>query len=304
MSTPAIEFQAVQKSFGLAFALGPLTLSVPIGAIYALIGPNGAGKSTTLNMLMGVGQPEHGRIEVLGRNLQADEVEIKRRTAYVSPDMDFRAWGKVGNAVDFTRGFYPDWNAERCERLLFQFGVHRNERVGALSFGARIKLALILALSREPQLLILDEPTLGLDAISRRQLFAELLSFMQREERTILISSHQLADLERFADHAAIIDQGRLLTCGRMDELIERYSQLDVQWDRTSPGTISGVYVLDQQGDRARLLVDRNAITTEALAAHGVHVLAEVPLALEDLFLGLIQGANSRKVWRPHLSAA
>ena len=121
-------------------------------------------------------------------------------------------------AIDFVSGFYPDWDAARCEELQFKFGLRRLERVDSLSFGARIKLALVLALSREPELLVLDEPTLGLDAIARRQLFAELLKFMNGEGRTILISSHQLTDLERFADHAAIVNQGRLLACGRMDD--------------------------------------------------------------------------------------
>jgi ABC-2 type transport system ATP-binding protein len=150
MSATAIEFESVQKSFGLTFSLGPLTLSVPRGSIYALIGPNGAGKSTALNMLMGMGEPALGNIRVLGRNMREDEVEIKRRTAYVSPDMDYRAWGTVGRAIDFVRGFYPDWNAARCEELQFAFGVHRDARVDALSFGARMKLALVL-LCRETQ---------------------------------------------------------------------------------------------------------------------------------------------------------
>src|SRR6202789_3419494 len=101
MSASAIEYLDVQKSFGLAFSLGPLSLSVPCGSIYALIGPNGAGKSTALNMLMGMGQPGLGNIRVLGRDILEDEVEIKRRTAYVSPDMDYRPWGTVGRAIDF-----------------------------------------------------------------------------------------------------------------------------------------------------------------------------------------------------------
>lgn len=304
MNTPAVDFQTVRRRIGGDFTLGPLSLSVPRGAIYALVGPNGAGKSTALNLLMGVGRPDMGRIEVLGHELAADEVQIKRMTAYVSPDMDYRAWGSVGSVVDFVRGFYPDWNVERCERLLREFGLDRHERVAELSFGARIKLALILALSREPQLLILDEPTLGLDAIARRQLFAELLGFMRCEERTIIISSHQFTDLERFADHAAIIDRGRLLTSGRMDELLERYRQMEARWKGARGGPVPGVSILDQHGDRARLLVDRNAVSTAALAACGIEVLSETPLTLEELFLGIIRGTSERAGWWPRLSVA
>lgn len=304
MSASAIEFQDVQKSFGLAFSLGPLSLNVPRGSIYALIGPNGAGKSTALNMLMGMGEPSSGRIQVLGRDIHSQEVEIKRRTAYVSPDMDYRAWGTVGRAIDFVRGFYPDWNTAHCEELQFTFGLHRDSRVDALSFGARMKLALVLALSRDAELLVLDEPTLGLDAIARRQLFAELLKFMTGDSRSILISSHQLTDLERFADHAAIVHQGRLLTSGRMDELVERYRQFDARVARDTPLDVPGVSVIDRQGDRVRLLIDQDTAPRDALEALQVEVLAQVPLTLEDLFLALIKSANRRSGWWPQLSAA
>jgi ABC-2 type transport system ATP-binding protein len=304
MSASAIEFQDVQKSFGLAFSLGPLSLSVPCGSIYALIGPNGAGKSTALNMLMGMGEPTLGSVRVLDRDLRQGEVEIKRRTAYVSPDMDYRAWGTVGRAIDFVRGFYPDWNAAHCEELQFAFGVHRDSRVDALSFGARMKLALVLALSREAELLVLDEPTLGLDAIARRQLFAELLKFMVREGRTIFISSHQLTDLERFADHAAILNHGRLLTSGRMDKLVERYLRFDARLTRDTPLDVPGVSVIDRQGDRVSLLIDHDTAPRDALEALSVEVLAQVPLTLEDLFLALIKSANSRRGWWPQLSPA
>jgi ABC-2 type transport system ATP-binding protein len=304
MSASAIDFRDVQKSFGLAFRLGPFSLSVPRGSIYALIGPNGAGKSTALNMLMGMGEPGLGEIRVLGRGIEAEEVEIKRRTAYVSPDMDYRAWGTVGRAIDFVRGFYPDWNAERCEELQFMFGVHRESRVDALSFGARMKLALVLALARDAELLVLDEPTLGLDAIARRQLFAELLKFMAGDGRTILISSHQLTDLERFADHAAILNQGKLLTSGRMDRLVERYRQIDARVARNTAFDISGISVIDRQEDRVRLLIDQDAVSPDAVAALHLEVLAQIPLTLEDLFLALVKSADGRSGWWPHMSAA
>jgi ABC-2 type transport system ATP-binding protein len=304
MSSFAVEFQDVQKSFGFAFTLGTLSFSVPRGSIYALIGPNGAGKSTLLNMLMGLGEPGWGKIRVLDRAIPADEVEVKRRTAYVSPDMDYRAWGTVGRAIDFVRGFYPDWNAARCEELQFAFGVHRDTRVDALSFRARMKFALVLALSRDAELLVLDEPTLGLDAIARRQLFSELLKFMAGDGRTILISSHQLTDLERFADHAAIVNRGKLLTSGRMDLLVERYRQYDARVVREPAAAPVGVSVIDRQGDRVRLLIDRDAAAPDVLEALGIEVLAEIPLTLEDLFLALIKSADARSGWWPQMSAA
>jgi ABC-2 type transport system ATP-binding protein len=218
--------------------------------------------------------------------------------------MDYRAWGTVGRAIDFVRGFYPDWNTERCEELQFMFGVHRDSRVDALSFGARMKLALVLALARDAELLVLDEPTLGLDAIARRQLFTELLKFMAADGRTILISSHQLTDLERFADHAAILNQGRLLTCGRMDRLVERYRQIDARVARDTSLDVPGISVIDRQEDRVRLLIDHDAASPDAVAALHLEVLAQSALTLEDIFLALIKSADRRSGWWPQMSAA
>jgi ABC-2 type transport system ATP-binding protein len=304
MNAPAIELAGIQKSFELAFTLGPLSLQVPRGSIFALIGPNGAGKSTMLNMLMGMGEPALGSIRILGLGIVEDEVEIKRRTAYVSPDMDYRAWGTVGRAIDFVRGFYPDWNSTRCEELQFAFGLHRASRVDALSFGARMKLAIVLALSRDAELLVLDEPTLGLDAIARRQFFTELLRFMQGDNRTILISSHQLTDLERFADHVAIINQGKLLAGGRMDQLVERYQQVDAQIGRETALAVAGINVIAREGDRVRLLIDRQSMPADGFAQLEVKEVQEVPLTLEELFLTLVRVADARSGWWPHMSAA
>src|ERR1044071_5443095 len=122
MTTPAVHLSELRKSFGLSFALGPLSLDIPKGVICALVGPNGAGKTTLLNLMMGIGQADDGDATLVGRDVRRDEVEVKRRVAFVSPDLNYQAWGTVGRAIDFIRAFYADWNAQRCENLLFQFG--------------------------------------------------------------------------------------------------------------------------------------------------------------------------------------
>ncbi len=291
MSTAAIELHDVQKRLG-KFQLGPISLNVPRGTIYGLIGPNGAGKTTTLDLLMGMGQLDAGDIRILGRDPQKEEVEIKRRTAYVSPDLSYAAWGTVDRALNFVSGFYPDWDHERCARLQTELGVHSSERVAALSFGTRMKLSLIMALSRNAELLLLDEPTLGLDAIARRQLFEELLAFMRHEDRSIFISSHHIADLERFADHAAIVDRGRLLTSGRMDQLVERYVQLRVR-RHPALAKLSGVFVTKHDEEFALVLVDTSAIERAALPAAGIEVLGENSLTLEEIFLALVKPGDA-----------
>ena len=302
MAQQAIDIRGIHKSFGLAFSLGPVSLSVPRGAICALVGPNGAGKTTLMNLLMGIGQPDGGTAQLLDHDIRTDEVEVKRRTAYVSPDLSYRAWGTVGRAIDFVSGFYPDWNADRCERLQLHFGVHRSERVDTLSFGSRVKLATLLALSRDAELLILDEPTAGLDPLARQQLFAELLKFMQSENRTILISSHQLGDLERFADHVAVMSAGQIITHGAIPDLLERYVQLDIQLPNNSTVQNSVIRAITRQQDRACVLLDRWSPQRQALEELGAEVLSEHALTLEELFIALMKTGRTR--WQPKLSAA
>jgi ABC-2 type transport system ATP-binding protein len=255
----------------------------------AFIGPNGAGKTTTLDLLMGLGRPDAGGIEMTGLRQPADEVALKARVAYVNPDLNYIAWGKVGRAIDFISGFYPDWSSTRCKRLLAEFDLDRGQRIGALSFGARIKLSLVMALSRDAEILLLDEPTVGLDVTARLKLFSEILEFMQREGRTVVISSHQLTDLERLADHVAILDGGRLVTMGRMDELVDRYVQVDARL--TTGGALpalDGVRLMARDGDRVRMLFDRSTADEDDLAASGLDIVAKTPLTLEDLFVALV----------------
>jgi len=302
MAQKAVDIREIRKSFGLDFNLGPVSLSIPRGAICALVGPNGAGKTTLMNLLMGIGQPDGGTAELVGHDIRADEVEVKRRVAYVSPDLSYRAWGTVGRAIDFVSGFYPDWNTDRCDRLQQAFGVHRSERIDTLSFGSRVKLATLLALSRDAELLLLDEPTAGLDPLARQQLFAELLKFMRNEDRTIVISSHHLADLERFADHVAVMQAGQVITYGSIPELLERYVQLDVQLPRNAGVQNSVLRAISRQQDRACVLLDRWSPQRQSLEALGAEVIGETSLTLEELFIALMKTGRSR--WQPKLSAA
>lgn len=295
----AVELKRLCASFGQNFSLGPLNLSIPRGAIYALIGPNGAGKSTTLNLMMGAGRPDSGEIELLGRPFPAQEAAIKRRIGFVSPELDYSAWRTVGRAIDFVRSFYPDWVQSRTERLQMLLDIHRTQRIAELSFGQRTKLALILALSRECELLILDEPTIGLDPVSKRTIFLELLRFMENESHTILISSHQLSDIERIADHVALLNHGKLLTASPIDELLKRYRLVELATADTPAVTVPGARVLENHGGRERVLLDLRATTLEMLHERGEQIISTTAMTLEELFLTLIRADEALRPWRP-----
>jgi ABC-2 type transport system ATP-binding protein len=286
--TDALALKDVTRRLG-NFVLGPLNLEVPRGSVTALIGPNGAGKTTTLDLALGLGAPDGGNIKVLGLAMPADEVAIKHKVAYVNPDLNYQPWGRVGRALNFLRKFYPDWDDARCEQLLADFGLERGQKIAALSFGARIKLSLVAAFSRDAELLLLDEPTTGLDVNAKLKLFGLILDFVKREDRAVVISSHQLADLERVADQVAIMDKGRLVLFERMDRLVSRFVQLDARI--TTGGAmpeLDGVKLLARDGDRLRLLLDLDSTGRGQLATHGLETLSETPLTLEEIFVALV----------------
>jgi ABC-type multidrug transport system ATPase subunit len=283
MSKHAIELIGVERRLG-NFQLGPLDVAIPRGAICGLIGANGAGKTTTLDMLMGMGRPDCGEIRMLGMEARTHEVEVKRRTAYVGPDLSYQAWGRIGEAVAFVRGFYADWDQPRCERLLKDFGLSSAQKVNALSFGERMKLILTLALARDAELMIMDEPGLGLDPVARRQMYTELLAFMQREERTIVISSHQLVDIERFADHVILLKQGKVMVQDRLDALVERYRRVIARPKGHASARGPGIEIVRQDTDRTELLVDQRVATTNTLE-HDWEVISDSALTLEEIFL-------------------
>ena len=289
MSEPAIQIRGLEKSFS-GFTLGPLDLTVPAGAIYGLIGPNGVGKTTTIDLMLGMGSNDGGTIRVFGLDHIRDEVAMKQRLGYVSPDLNFKPWRTVGRVVRFHRAFYPDWDDEYCRRLLETLHVGWGEKIVNLSFGARIKLALILALSHRPSLLLLDEPTVGLDVSSKQQIFAELLAAVQDEDRTVLISSHGLTDIERFADHVGIMKDGKLLLEGATTNIVSRFRLVDfLAAEDFTPAAIAGVFVQEQQADRWRVLMDIEGPALEQVKARGASEIAASPVTLEDLFVGLMK---------------
>jgi ABC-type multidrug transport system ATPase subunit len=293
--TNAIEIRGLVKNY-LRFLLGPLDMTVPCGAIYGLIGPNGAGKTTTIDLIFGMGRNDAGKIQVLGFDHRADEVKLKEHAAYVSPELNFQVWGKVGKAIRFVRGFFPGWDDNYCATLMKAFHLGANDRIATLSSGAKTKLSLVLALARRPDVLILDEPLSGLDAISKQQLFSELLKAVEDGKRTVLISSHGLGDLERFADHVGLLKNGKLVLEGRTDEVVERYRLVEffTNSDATpqSPAP-EGLAILKWNENRWHALLDQQSGALEWLQNQGARDISLTRLTLEDLFVALVKEDES-----------
>jgi ABC-2 type transport system ATP-binding protein len=285
----AIEIRGLVKIYR-RFQLGPLDLTVPRGAIYGLIGPNGAGKTTVIDLIFGLGRNDAGQIRVLGFDHRTDAVSLKRHAAYVSPELNFQVWGKVGKAIRFVRGFFTQWDDCYCTALMKAFHLNDNDRIATLSFGAKTKLSLLLALARRPEILVLDEPLTGLDAVSKQQVFGELLKAVEDGERTVLISSNGLTDIERFADHVGMLKHGKLLLEGPTDQVVDRYRFAEFF---TSNGTTfqsrEGLIILKRNENRWHALLDQKSGAQDWLQAHGAQQISLTRLTLEDLFVALVK---------------
>ena len=287
MSGNALEIRGLTKAFP-SFVLGPVDLTVPKGAIYGFVGPNGAGKTTTLDLVFGMGVKDAGSVSVSGLDHVRDERAMKQRTAYVSPDLNYSPWSRVSKVISFVKGFYPAWDDGYCRRLLTTLDVRPDERVSALSFGARTKLSLLLALSWHPSLLLLDEPTTGLDPISKQQVFGELLAAVKGGDRAVVVSSHAIADLERFADHIGLIRNGKMVVEGAIDEVVDRYRLVDIPSDQTlGIDRDPGIVIQHRDSQRWRVLLDRRVTPVERLRADGRSFLAESAVSLEELIVAL-----------------
>jgi ABC-2 type transport system ATP-binding protein len=210
-NTHAISTQRLTKYFGARCVVNRLNLRVPSGSIYGFVGRNGAGKSTTIKMLLGMIQPNYGAAELLGHEVATLPPEVRGRVAYLAEGHPLYAWMSVAEAVRFARAFHrARWNQAMLEEMLDRFRLPVRARVGRLSLGQRAHVALALAIAADPDLLILDDPTLGLDTVARSDFLAWSIRFIERQGRTILFSSHILSDVERVADRIGILVDGVL----------------------------------------------------------------------------------------------
>ncbi len=287
-----LEIHNLCVRFGGLKALADFNFKLDAGQLVGLIGPNGAGKTTTLDLIFGMGRNDGGAIRVLGFDHRTEAVRLKEHAAYASPELNFQIWGKIGKVIRFVRGFYPGWDDAYCAALMRAFHLGADEKIATLSAGAKTKLAVLLALARRPDALVLDEPLGGLDAISKEQLFGELLKAVEDGQRTVLISSHNLSDLGRFADHIGLLKNGRLLVEGRTDEVVERYrlAEFFTRDGATLPSPLpEGLVILRCYENRWRALLDQRSAAAAWLQRQEVNDLSLTLLTLEELFVALFK---------------
>ena len=300
-STPssefAIETTLLSKRYRKTPAVTDLDLRIPAGSTFGFIGPNGAGKSTTIRMLMGMLRISGGEARVLGFDPKLDAVSIKQHVGYV-PELQFiYRWMRVHEAIGFCRSLYDTWNDELCADLVRQFDLDENKRVKQLSKGMVVKLALLLAVAHEPELLILDEPMAGLDPIAREEVLDGVLQSICDRGCTILFSSHTLSDVQRMADRVGIIDEGRLLVDCAVDELLGSTKRIRaVLTDGSTPSRPPDGTIWQRTEKREWLVTvkDFKDSTAEQIrGTNGVENVEVIDLSLEDIFKDYIRGRRA-----------
>jgi len=207
----AIETKNLHRSMGKEFEIRDLSLSVPSGSIYGFLGPNGSGKTTTVRLMLGLLRPGGGSIAVLGRPIPSDAPRVLARTGYVPERPHLYPMLTVAEATRYHAAFYATWDARRAEDLAGRFGLNQRLRISRLSKGETGKLMMLLALAQSPDLLVLDEPTDGLDPVVRREVLSALLDYVSQRDATVFISSHLVHELERICDWVGVMDAGRLV---------------------------------------------------------------------------------------------
>jgi ABC-2 type transport system ATP-binding protein len=215
----AIEIERLHYRVGNAFEIPELDLHVPTGSIYGFLGPNGSGKTTTIRLIVGLLRPLSGRITVLGDPMPEQHARVLGRIGYVPEQPHLDATLTVRELIDFQSAFYPRWDRTRADELVQRFELAGDQLFGRLSKGEKAKLMILLALAQCGDLLVLDEPTDGLDPVVRRDILSALLTYVSERQATIFISSHLVHELERVCDWVAVMDNGRLITEAPMEKL-------------------------------------------------------------------------------------
>jgi ABC-2 type transport system ATP-binding protein len=293
-SSFVIETHDLSKRYGNFQAVDALNLRIAGERITGFLGRNGAGKSSTVKMLLGMVHPTSGTGTLLGESITDSKANraARSRVAYVGEDKQLYAYMTVEELMRFTKSFYPDWRPDIEFRLLKQYQLPLNRKVRALSKGMRTKLALLLALARRPKLLILDEPSEGLDPVSIEELLQSLVS-AAADGSTVFFSSHQIAEVERVAEQVCILNRGKLVADLSLDDMRQEYRRITAGFAREpSPERfrIHGVQQLHANGRQISLLATENADLVVQLVRSMEPVSVEVaPITLREVFLETVR---------------
>jgi ABC-2 type transport system ATP-binding protein len=294
MSTPdttnVIEISGLSRKFGSKLALNQLSLGVKRGRVFGLVGANGAGKTTLIKHVLGRLKAECGTVRVFGVDPVVDPVAVLSRVGYLSENRDLPAWMRVDELIRYTAAFYPKWDMSYAEELRQQFGLDPRAKIKTLSRGESAKAGLLIALAYRPELLLLDEPSSGLDPVVRRDILEAIIRTVADEGRTVLFSSHLLEEVERVADDVAMMFNGQIVLSGTLDDVKLSHHRLVIRFD--SPQSIApklrGMLSISGNGQEWTAICNGQLDQTVAeLARMGARVVEEGSPSLDEIFVAV-----------------
>jgi ABC-2 type transport system ATP-binding protein len=296
-SPPLIELDRVTRRFGNKTALDNVSLIVPRGGVFGLIGGNGAGKTTLIKHILGMLRAETGVVRVFGLDPVQNPVGVLGRIGYLSEDRDLPDWMRVRELMRYTQAFFPAWDERYAEELREAFDLDPQAKIKNLSRGQRARAGLLVALAHRPELLVLDEPSSGLDPVVRRDILSAIIRTIADEGRTVLFSSHLLDEVERVADRVAMIHEGRVLLTETMEQIQNTNRRITLRFDEAQdrPPQLVGAfsctgagcewtYTCHGEGEQLKL----------AARALGATVVAEAALSLDEIFLARVHPRSDR----------
>ena len=296
MTELLIDADGVDKSYRF-FQLSNVALQLEAGQILGFVGPNGAGKSTTIRILMGMVRHDRGVVRVLGRTMPREQAAAKWDVGFVSEDMHLHGTATLAWHMRFVASIYPSWDAQYAQVLLRRFNLHPEQNIRALSHGERVKATLLLVLARRPRLLLLDEPTTGLDPVARHEVLAELMDVVRDERRGILFSSHNTQDVEQVSDQITFIDRGRIIDSSDKESFLDRWRRLhlDVPTGATVPA-LPGAIATTASGRVAVVTTRAYTPEIEGLCTRaGVTVLTVQRMTLEEIFVANVMSNREER---------
>ncbi len=288
-----IEVAGVSKRFGKKEALRGVSLEVQRGQVFGLVGENGAGKTTLIQHLLGAYRAKTGTVRVFGIDPTYDPTAVLSRIGYLSEDRDLPLWMRVGELMRYTQAFFPNWDEAYAEQLREDFGLPERAKIRTLSRGEKAKVGLLVAIAHRPDLLLLDEPSSGLDAVARQEILATVVRTVAEEGRTVVFSSHLLDEVERVADHVAMLHEGHLVVNTSMDALKSAHHKHVVRWPEAQAQRpdLPGVLSATGEGREWSLLCegDGEAFAQAVRGSGGEIVESGVP-TLEAIFVARVTG--------------
>jgi ABC-2 type transport system ATP-binding protein len=292
-SANVIQIENLSRRFGNKTALSGLTLGVPRGLVFGLVGENGAGKTTLIKHILGLLRAQSGSVRVFGLDPVADPPGVLGRIGYLSEDRDLPDWMRIGELIRYTRAFYPTWDDAYAEQLRQTFDLDSRQRIKSLSRGQRAQTGLLTALAHRPDLLLLDEPSSGLDPVVRRDILSAIIRTVADEGRTVLFSSHILEEVERVADRIAMIHVGRLVICDDLETVKASHHRLVLRFDAPPPIPLQLPGALSCEGEGSEFTVICNGRLEElrsAAAAFHAHIVEESTPSLDEIFVARVKG--------------